>query len=132
MDDLIFRQAAIEAVSEACFELRGVFGRCECALNALPSAQQWIPVTERLPEKNGMYLVCENCDHEDGVFRYVSIASYAANLNEVDEYDFPGEENKRPGWFRDDSEYGYYEVGTGRLGYITHWRELPEPPKEEP
>ena len=47
--DLISRQAAIDAVSDACFELRGVFGRCEDALKALPSAQpepktgQWIP-----------------------------------------------------------------------------------------
>ena len=38
MSDLISRQAAIDAVSEACFELRGVFGRCEEALKALPSA----------------------------------------------------------------------------------------------
>ena len=50
--ELISRQAAIDAVSEACFELRGVFGRCEDALKALPSAQprkgKWInnsPVT---------------------------------------------------------------------------------------
>ena len=43
--DCISRQTAIEAVSEACFELRGVFGRCEDAINALPSAQKkghWI------------------------------------------------------------------------------------------
>ena len=39
MKDTIYRQAAIEAVSKACFELRGVFGRCEDALNALSSAQ---------------------------------------------------------------------------------------------
>lgn len=39
MDDLISRQAAIDAVSKACFELRGVFGRCEDALKTLPSAQ---------------------------------------------------------------------------------------------
>lgn len=37
--DLISRQAAIEAVSKECMELRGVFGRCEDALKALPSAQ---------------------------------------------------------------------------------------------
>ena len=37
MDDLISRQAAIDAVSEACLELRGVFGRCEDALKALPT-----------------------------------------------------------------------------------------------
>ena len=39
MSDLISRQAAIDAVSDACFELRGVFGRCEDVLKALPSAQ---------------------------------------------------------------------------------------------
>jgi len=39
MDDTISRQAAIDAVSDACFELRGVFGRCEDALKALPPAQ---------------------------------------------------------------------------------------------
>ena len=38
MADYIDRQAAIDAVSEACFELRGVFGRCEDALKDLPSA----------------------------------------------------------------------------------------------
>lgn len=38
-DDTISRAAAIDAVSDACFELRGVFGRCEDALKALPSAQ---------------------------------------------------------------------------------------------
>lgn len=36
MSDLIDRQAAIDAVSEACFELRGVFERCKHALEALP------------------------------------------------------------------------------------------------
>ena len=39
MSDYIDRQAAIDAISEACFELRGVFGSCEDALNALPSAE---------------------------------------------------------------------------------------------
>lgn len=39
MSDTIYRQEAIIAASEACAELRGVFERCEDALNALPSAQ---------------------------------------------------------------------------------------------
>lgn len=38
-DDMIYRQAAIDSVSEACLELRGIFGRCEEALKALPSAE---------------------------------------------------------------------------------------------
>ena len=60
MSDLIDRQAAIDAVSEACGELRGVFGRCEDAIKTLPSAQpepQWIPCSERLPETIDDYLV---------------------------------------------------------------------------
>ena len=51
MDDTISRQMAIDAVSDACFELRGVFWRCEDALKALPSAQ---------PEQ---HLTCKNCIH---------------------------------------------------------------------
>ena len=43
----INRQAAIEAVSKACQEWRGIFGRCEDALKALPSA-----VPERKKGKN--------------------------------------------------------------------------------
>lgn len=39
MSDLIDRQAAIEAVSKGCQEWRGIFGRCEDNLLALPSAQ---------------------------------------------------------------------------------------------
>ena len=37
--DLIDRQAAIEAVSKGCQEWRGIFGRCEENILALPSAQ---------------------------------------------------------------------------------------------
>jgi len=37
--DLISRQAAIDAVSRGCYELRGVFAECEKNLNELPSVQ---------------------------------------------------------------------------------------------
>lgn len=37
--DLIDRQAAIDAVSKACEECRGTFGRCKENLLALPSAE---------------------------------------------------------------------------------------------
>lgn len=39
MNDSISRQAAIDAASYECGELRGVFGRIEERLKALPSAQ---------------------------------------------------------------------------------------------
>lgn len=52
MSDLISRQAAIDAVSKGCQELRGVFSRCEENILALPSAQperktgRWIQTEE--------------------------------------------------------------------------------------
>lgn len=67
MSDLIDRQAAIAAVSIGALSAATVYGRTDAGatalretikvINALPAAQQWIPVTERLPDTNGRYLV---------------------------------------------------------------------------
>ena len=40
MDDLISRQAAIEAVSRGCQEFRGIFAECEKNLNELSTAEK--------------------------------------------------------------------------------------------
>lgn len=83
MDDLISRRAAIDALWKALYEyedktekqfieseeldvgdwfLHRIFVQnmsdidIQTILN-LPSAQRWIPVTEGLPEKDGLYLV---------------------------------------------------------------------------
>ena len=50
MDELISRQAAIDAASQACEECRGTFARCKEKLLALPSAEpvrhgKWVPKT---------------------------------------------------------------------------------------
>lgn len=39
MDDLISRQAAIDAVSEACGDWLGIFRDCKDALKAVPTAE---------------------------------------------------------------------------------------------
>jgi len=52
MDDLIRRQDAIDAMLEAYEDLDA-----EWIIKRLPSAQQWIPCSERLPDQNGKYLV---------------------------------------------------------------------------
>ena len=55
-DDLISRQAALDALRYA--ELG-----CELeAIETLPSAQQWISVTERLPENDNDVLVTDGTD----------------------------------------------------------------------
>lgn len=38
--DAISRKAVLQAVSEGCQEFRGVYGRCEELINALPSVTQ--------------------------------------------------------------------------------------------
>lgn len=73
--DTIYRQAAIDAVSDVCFELRGVFGRCEDALKALPSAQ---------PErKTGKWNMCYDDDApQDGIW-FCSVCGYARFVDDI-------------------------------------------------
>ena len=54
MSDLIDRRAAIDVVSEACQECRGIFGRCEDGLLQLPSAQPEIKPIEYRDCANAM------------------------------------------------------------------------------
>ena len=66
MNDLISRQAAIDAIDrldipeDMCvFE---ILSHIELEIGNLPSAQpepQWIPCSERVPEKSGVYIVTE-------------------------------------------------------------------------
>ena len=61
MDDLISRQAAIDATwrEPSYTDPLNVLTEVRDRLKALPSAQpelRWIPVTERLPKKEGWYI----------------------------------------------------------------------------
>lgn len=67
------------------------------------------------PKKNGTYLIWWCND--------IVIARYTDNLYEVDEYDF--DDKKRAGWYKYDSEYGYWE-----LENVKAWQELPSDYKE--
>ena len=68
MDDLISRQALRDAMYHEAFEVDSELqkwdGGCwirykmfENVIDKIPSAQQWIPCSERLPDQNGKYLV---------------------------------------------------------------------------
>jgi len=52
-DDLIFRKAAIDAVDATWWNARGI----RKTIQELPSAQQWIPCSERLPKTDNEVLI---------------------------------------------------------------------------
>lgn len=80
----------------------------------------WIPVTERLPDKDGRFLVFKQFPG----FALCGVASFAKDGRKVDKYDFKHEwENV---WYRYDSEYGHVTLDT-----VTHWMPLPEKPMED-
>ena len=77
MDDLISRQAAIDAFMKATSD-GDKFDWCKWVLKQVPSEQpepKWIPCSERLPEhpeNDDYYLVTIQCEHYDGWDDYVT------------------------------------------------------------
>ena len=94
----------------------------EMAIKALEQEPEWIPVSERLPEERGSYLVTQKATFTD--YEYISVIGYALNLYDVDEYDFA--DKKRSGWYEYDSEWGYRE-----LDDVIAWMPLVEPYRTE-
>ena len=96
---------------EDCFENRkgGVYEDrwntrpIEDALNAriaeLEAERRWIPVSERLPERDGFYLVLENVNQVAGYYHWCKVF----------------------GWNTDG--------GRTNIQSVTHWMPLPEPPE---
>ena len=80
-------------------------------IDKAPTVNQWISVKDRLPEKEGEYL-CYRRSLNDG---YCELLRYGVIYNKG---------RKRTFYFFD-SEYGDVEANN-----VTHWMELPEPPKE--
>ena len=81
---------------------------------------RWFPVTERLPEKDGKYLLFTKGAYGTGI----RLLSFAKDGRKVDRYDFHREWKNV--WYYYDSEWGHITVDT-----VTHWMPLPEPPKGE-
>ena len=83
----------------------------------LPVLRGWISVEERLPDKNGQYLVQTKWTYGS----FIRLCCWTPKYNGFEEH-LKG----RAIWYVYDSEYGDYECKD-----ITHWMPLPEPPKEE-
>lgn len=127
MDDLISRQAAIDALKDVSehYTDKGrewhphVDFMVE-AIQDLPSAQRWIPVCERLPEEDTDVLISYRYKEGEGdtIHVYIDITSYG------DMY-FGGRKVKGAKHWRQPFEYftSNYEV--------IAWMPLPEPYKEK-
>ena len=94
--------------------------RCICNwIDAQPTVNQWIPCSERQPDKDGDYLVTIKYHIMDKPICIKS--SYANDLYEVDDFDFEDKKGKS-GWYYYDSEYGY-----GEETNVIAWTQLPDP-----
>lgn len=95
------------------------------AIGALEQEPKWIPVSERLPEKDGEYLVTVKSTFKN-TRNYIKHCHFARNLYLVDEYDF-ADKTGVAGFYEYDSEYGYYEM-TEVIAWMPF---LPEPYKSD-
>ena len=80
MDDLISRQDAIDALIEWYGCEPSDIGAFEDIIEKMPSVQpepQWIPCTERLPEKSGRYLVTRKFNALFSLWDKVDILNYS-------------------------------------------------------
>ena len=104
-DDLIKRSDAQQALVD-CEDIKGyAYKQMEEAINAIPSADrpqwEWIPCSERLPEKEGEYLVTICAIYFEVFHRFISTLYFNPRTN--------------PNWF------GYLN------DEIVAWAYLPEP-----
>ena len=125
--DTISRAAAIDALrmdidiipyAKAREYARAVIETVYNRLEELPSVQQWIPCSERLPKEDGRYLITEKYLFGDHL--YVGIANYGVPM-------MPMNKGRGRGWFITDSEGDYY----CDMNYVLAWMPLPESYKGE-
>lgn len=91
------RKAAVHAVSDACI----------LAVAALREQEQrrWIPVAERLPEKQGKF-ICTYKFNSNSEMQFVGVLEYYASC-----------------------QYPHWQHESAGV-IVTHWMPMPEPPKE--
>lgn len=121
-DDLISRQAAINVADGADYtglsveDVKKVTDEVVKGLKKLPSAQQWIPVSERLPEASGRYLVTRGLNACGAMWNRVYLINYS---------DLMGLKSERIWW---NGNVGKSDFE--RIDDVTAWMPLPKPYKE--
>lgn len=95
------------------------FAEAKLTLDDMQTVGGWISVENKLPEKNGDYLVVTSFFDR----RRIEVLTFVQDLEKLDSYDFHGK--RRPGFADYNSEYGFSERK------VSHWMPLPEPPKED-
>ena len=81
---------------------------------------KWNDAVKNPPKKAGQYLVV----YKYFCYRDIRVIPYSMNLKKLDDYDFADADH--PGWYKYDSESGYYEVSDG----VVCWQDLPPMPEE--
>lgn len=125
MSDLIDRQAAIDAImeliearlewkSDARSEIKGL-NAAYCAIEALPSAQRWIPCSERLPEEGKRVLAT----HLGGVNPNNQVIEHIYQCGKF-----------TCGWDMD-MNVDSPTFGQRYMGEVIAWMPLPEPYRED-
>ena len=97
-----------------------IYEFADCLLASGVTVQKWISVKDRLPEKDGAYLVTTN---SFGDRQSVKLRWFAKDGENIDAYDLAGQKDV---WYLYDIECGYVSIKT-----VTHWMPLPQPPKKE-
>ena len=127
MNDLISRQAAIEAVGEVHpldYNAQSTVNR----IKKIPSAQEWIPITSRPITEDERAEWSEKLGYDidgDDAKIYGNLPDDGQRVLVYCKYS--GE--VRIDTFYDDDGCYFEEIGD--MDGITHWMPLPEPPKEE-
>ena len=87
-------------------------------MSKIPTADvmeaKWISVKDRLPNKTGKYLICN-----EFLIGKIDTCRFATNLRKIDKYKF---KKRRRGW------YHYGDYGFSEVYGVTHWMPLPTAP----
>ncbi len=119
-EDAVSRSDVIDMLEMYPFTEYGEYESARETVKRLPSAQpeqQWIPCSERLPEKNGRYLVTRGLKVCNSIWNRVYIINYS---------DLMGLKAEKIWW---DGNVGKSDFQ--RIDDVVAWRELPEPWREE-